>query len=135
MGTWGVGSFENDPAMDWLNGIDERDATGNIGKAFDDVLTADDCVEAPEAQVGLAAAELLAALAGRGGGSLPQPALDVIGGHQSAVDSALIVRAVKTIERVTRDSELQQLWADSRRGSEWTAVVRNLRGRLLSRNT
>ena len=63
MGAWGVGSFENDDAADWVAGLDEislADLTGILSQAADDPAY----LEGPAASVAVAAGEVVAALNG-----------------------------------------------------------------------
>jgi Domain of unknown function (DUF4259) len=74
MGAWGVGSFDNDDAADWLNDQLRRSADLRpIQTALDAVAQLDPTgyLEAPEASAAVAAAEVVAALAGDPAANLP----------------------------------------------------------------
>jgi hypothetical protein len=42
--------------------------------------------------------------------------------------------ALAAVERVASDSELQELWAESDEGGDWSKRVEELRGRLGTRD-
>ena len=68
MGTWGVDTFENDDGCDFAADVAESSNLSKLEKAFDRINSAgDDFIEAPNACEALAAAEIIARLAGRGG--------------------------------------------------------------------
>jgi hypothetical protein len=66
MGAWDAGSFDNDDAADWLadfcDGPDGERITGALSTVAE--MDAGEYLEAPECSVGLAAAEVVAALKG-----------------------------------------------------------------------
>lgn len=73
MGAWAHESFENDDAMDWVGDLLKSDGTGSIAVALDQVLAVgDDYLEAPDASMGLAAAQVVAALMGKPAAKLPE---------------------------------------------------------------
>ncbi len=58
MGTWGVGSFGNDNAADWIWELEEADDLSVVEAAIARVLDGvDELVESPEAEEAIAAAE------------------------------------------------------------------------------
>ena len=65
MGTWGIGSFENDDAADFMIDALESGDLSLLGEVFDNVLTSTEYVEASDATVAIAAAEIVAAALGR----------------------------------------------------------------------
>src|SRR5215813_6581737 len=68
MGTWGVGTFENDDACDFADEVAKGSNLVKIEAALDRVLKAGkDYLEAPDATEALAAADIVARLAGRFG--------------------------------------------------------------------
>lgn len=65
MGAWGVGSFENDDAGDFLGDVTDSGDLSLIREALDNVLTSTEYVEAPDACMAIVAAEVVAAALGR----------------------------------------------------------------------
>ena len=129
MGAWGIRSFDNDDAVDWVLdlGSDER---AELEEAFDAVLVENDYLEAPECSVGLAAAEVVAALRGQPAEELPEDLVRWLEGRRPP-DADLVQRALLVCARVRDDSELQELWSESEDYSNWLGVVRDLEGRLI----
>ena len=73
MGTWGAGPFDNDDAADWLADLGTQATRQQVREA---VLRAIDAlegawVETPDAQVGIAAAEVVAGAHGRWTRTMP----------------------------------------------------------------
>ena len=129
MGAWGIRSVDNDDAVDWVHdlGSDER---AELEEAFDAVLVENDYLEAPECSVGLAAAEVVAALRGQPAEELPEDLVRWLEGRRPP-DADLVQRALLVCARVRDDSELQELWSESEDYSNWLGVVRDLEGRLI----
>ena len=66
MGAWGALAFDNDDACDWAGDLDAVDDFSLVEAAFDTVESAA-YLEAPDASNALAACEVVARAAGRGG--------------------------------------------------------------------
>lgn len=128
MGAWGAGSFDNDDALDWLDALEER---GRL--AIEDALRAaaeagESYLEAPEASIAVAAAEVAAALHGR-------PAADLPGEVEAWVklnpapgaDLRELARAA--VRRVRQESELRELWEETD-PADWYAALDDLLRRL-----
>ena len=134
MGTWGVGSFSNDNAADWIWELEEADDLSVVEAAIARVLDAgDELVESPEAEEAIAAAEVLARLKG-----MPDDPEDSseevdqwIASHPIAPPAALIEKAIQALQRIMRDpSELLECWQDSDDLAGWTAAMNDLEKRL-----
>jgi hypothetical protein len=129
MGTGGTGAFENDGAMDWIAELEERGET-----AIRDALTAaagagaDTYVEAPAAEAALAAAEVVAALAGHRVDNLPEEVCAWVDSRGIPADD-LVDLALRATKRVASSSELRELW-DEAGADQWLATTRDLRYRL-----
>jgi hypothetical protein len=129
MGADGVGAFDNDGAMDWVAELEGRGEA-----AIRDALTAvakadvDSYVEAPAAEEALAAAEVVAALAGHRAENLPDEVCAWIDAHGIPADD-LFDLALRATKRVASSSELRELW-DEAGADEWLAATRDLRYRL-----
>jgi len=73
MGAWGPGVFENDDACDWVFELVESEQLSAVDCALDATLEADeDLIDASPSCNALAAAEVVAALAGRRGKGLTE---------------------------------------------------------------
>lgn len=130
MGAWGPGSFENDDAVDWLADLVDGGGMDVVQSAFDGVADAE-YLEAPEASAAVAAAEVVAALAGRAMDDLPVEAAEWVAAHQRHPGEMLVKRARAAVQRVRTGSELNELWEeDGADASEWHAAVDDLLRRL-----
>ncbi len=133
MGTWGHNSFENDDALDWVsNDFEGSEDLSAAASALQTVADwgADEYLEFPEAGAALAAAEVLAAILGRPSPALPADIAAWVVDHPSDDAASLISVALKAVERVERDSEMQGCWDDAGDSSKWRAVVADLKARL-----
>src|SRR3954470_23238720 len=129
MGAWDVGAFENDDAMDWIATLEERgDAAVRATLATVADADAADDVETGAAAEALAAAEVVAALAGHAADSLPDEVRAWVDGHGVPPED-LVELALRAAARVERSSELRELW-DEAGDEKWVATVRDLRFRL-----
>lgn len=129
MGAWGHKSFENDDAMDWIGELETATDTAPIVQAFDEVLQAEDYLEAPAASVGIAAAEVVAALLGRPAADLPDEVSSWLVGKQPP-KPGLVRKAQAVVKRVLEESELQELWAESEDSTKWQQEMEDLLHRL-----
>ena len=136
MGAWGEGAFDNDEASDWAWSFDDiteaAPGLAIIESALRDA-TADPSAEldADAGSIAVAAAELVAFVAGRPGVESPyneSPRAWVASARPSA-SPELVALAVTALEQVTgANSELAELWDES--GPEWRAAIAELRSRL-----
>lgn len=130
MGTWDVGPFDNDTAADFCGDLDEAAAgerEGIVRGALTRVIDTVDYLEAPESDVAVAAAALVAAQCPGG-----EPADPVYGPEEPLPDlTSLRDLARQALDRVmTAPSELMELWGESD-GGPWHANFRQLQNVLL----
>ncbi|TJZ46082.1 DUF4259 domain-containing protein [Streptomyces piniterrae] len=132
MGTWGTDPFDGDAAADFAGELDDladgAERLAAIRAALAAAVEESDYLEAPEGEVAVAAAALVAA--GRPGG---RP-VDVVYGPKGAIaepSEELAELAASALERVlAADSEIAELWDDSDAGPQWRASVGALRTTL-----
>ena len=129
MGAWGPGSFDNDDAVSWLSQLEEAPDPTALEQALTAVAEADQ-LEAPEASIALAAAEVVAALGGQPAPDLPEPARRRVAEPGEQPAPALRELALRAVTRVQTRSELKELWDETPDGPRWQAVVANLAARL-----
>ena len=132
MGAWGVGPFENDDGGDWLFELEESPDGGAILSALQEVTEKDkeEELEAGEATNAIAAAEIVAALHGFPLADLPDNAREWTDAHEELDVSDWIPVALAAIERVRKNSELKELWDDSKDSKKWQATLNDLVKRL-----
>ena len=133
MGTWGIGSFDNDDAADFLADVTESGDLSLIREALDNVLTSTEYVEAPDACQAIVASEILAAALGRPTSAAQQEGEigQWVARIRPTVDSELATQARDALTRILdRNSELRELWEEAEEFPEWQATVTELRQQL-----
>lgn len=129
MGAWGLGHFDNDDAMDWsadLFDIGEE----MIDEAFQRVRDEKgEYLEADLCSFALAAAEVVAAMRGKPGTSLPEDIADWVKG-KPAPSNDRVSAAREAVEAVLKESELRDLWDEAEQLDEWQPLVDDLVRRL-----
>lgn len=125
MGAWGLGSFENDTALDWVFDLTEG-GLDLIEQALDVVPGLQ--LDADEGSQALAAAEIVAALNGRGRGNLPEEVTAWMASVQPMDAQPLRAKALQALDAVlSEESELRELWAETEDFEAWKADVEALK--------
>jgi len=132
-GAWGMGPFDNDDALDWVWELEDSDSTAVLESALKDVVGSMFYFSAPECSRAIAAAEVVAALAGKPRPELPDEVASWVRSNKLVADEELINLAKQsvTLVRDSNKSELAELWRDS--GSdydEWHSSLSDLLKRL-----
>jgi hypothetical protein len=127
MGAWGLGAFDNDDAADWVHELDVAADEAVLERAFACVSTIGE-PGSPDCCRALAAAEVVAALRGRPGSSLPEAAAAWVVGRDAS--APLVDAARRAVDTVAARSELRELWAETEDLAAWLRLVDDLRGRL-----
>ena len=133
MGSWGVGNYENDDALDWLGSLCE--SGGDIHKAIEAVRTIaelkpDDYLESVDACDCLAAAECIAAATGKIMSQPPDGLKEWIKSNPGRPKDEDIGHALQAVRRIKKASELRDLWEESTDFNAWLSVVEELESRL-----
>jgi hypothetical protein len=130
MGAWGAGVFANDTAADWAGDLVEGGSEETVREAL---ATAAE-LDADEGSETLAAAEVVAAAAGRptAPDAYSEDVIAWAGRHPDLGADELIALATAAVDRVTgENSELNELWHEDGPGpNEWDEAVAELRRRL-----
>ena len=129
MGAWSHTSFGNDDASDFIDEV-ETDGQSAVVNAFEVIehLKTDEYLEAPDACVALAAAELVAAAGGKPPSDFPPPAAALL--PKLTADAALRDRATTAVRRLLDYSELKELWQETNDFGAWKASLADLLERL-----
>lgn len=134
MGTWGTGVFENDTACDFADAVAYGGGMIALVDALDRVLSPEgESLEAPEAEEGLAAAEIVARLRGSAGEATAYTAaIDAwIRDSHPPVSDEMVEKAKQAISRILSEpSELLELWAASTEFDSWKRCIEGLSKRL-----
>jgi len=130
-GAWGSGSFENDDALEWVADCVRTSGGSSVATALTRVADAR-YMEAPEASVAVAAAEVVAAARGKASPKLPPDLWAWLQKQPKAEIAELAPSALKAMERVARgpSSELATLWKQSESHFAWQQGMQDLLARL-----
>jgi hypothetical protein len=130
MGAWGTGIFDDDAAYDYADEI-ARDPLSFFRHAFE-VAIAHDHVGFDEGHAALvSAAHIDAIVHGTAYRHDDQAAFDAwVATHASLAVTALEPLAVRALEAVLDDSELDDIWSQTAQHAEWRKIVSSLRARL-----
>jgi hypothetical protein len=130
MGAWGVGTFENDDASDWAYQLEEADGLELVQRTLAEAADPRGYLEAPTCSEALAAAEVVAALAGRPAPDLPEEVRRWVGEHPVRVDPELQGLSLRAVDQIAAESELKELWDESKERETWVDRVQEFRSRL-----
>lgn len=133
MGAWGLKSFENDDAADWVYAFEENgpkiipETFAAVENPEDDYLDAFVCTEA------LAAAEIVAAAKTSDTSRLSEEAAAALKKHSENVATAdNVSRAREVAKKIREESELRELWEESDEFADWQKDVEALEKLLAS---
>lgn len=133
MGTWSHEPFGNDGAGDWAYELADTQDLSLIEQALDDVLNTEGYVEAPDAEIAVAAVEVLAKILGRGTQSdaYPEQVDEFVSSISVKPSRELLEKAGRTLERVLeKDSELRELWEESDESTDWINAIKALQSAI-----
>ncbi len=133
MGAWGISSFDNDDAADWLEELLLADNLLILYSAFE--MVDEEYLEFPDACNALAAAEVVLALKGNTRKGVPAKAQQWVQQHQSSATAdelaELTKMAIAAVKKVTSpDSELDELWQESEDYDDWLEDIITLKEAL-----
>jgi hypothetical protein len=135
MGTWDIGSFGNDTAVDWTSGLQMATDLSYVESALDRCLQfgAGQEVPADVAECAVAASEVVAGLGGAAGSQSAYSEIvdDWVKDHAIQPPRALVAKAAAALDRiVSPPSELLELWSEAGDDDSWINEVRALKTRL-----
>jgi len=134
MGAWGAGNFENDTALDWVWDLEGADDLSPVEAAIAGVLAGDEeYLDADAGSMGLAAAEVVAALRKRPPDDLPAEVSAWVEAHPLEPGADLVRDCLAAVAKIRDDeaSELRELWAEEEELlAEWHGAVDDLVARL-----
>jgi hypothetical protein len=133
VGAWGASSFENDTALDWVWDLEKSTDLGAVEAAISDVLNCGDYLDADAGCIGLAAAEVVAALRGNPLDGLPEEVANWVETHEVVPGDPLVRDCLAAVDKIRNDgtSELKELWEeDGDPPTEWHSALDDLVTRL-----
>jgi hypothetical protein len=130
MGTWGIQTFDNDAASDWLWDLEETDDASLLEKSLDPQDK--DYLQSTEGENVLTAAEIIHGIRCQPRSGLPENALEWIHQHKTLEVEFLVRRAAIMIDRVLSEkSELRSLWEENQEDyPKWKANILELQTKL-----
>ena len=136
MGTWGVQTFEDDVACDWLYRLEDEPVLDVLtdslrAAAGEDYLDRDIGMEA------LCACEALAAVRGVPSQKLPEALIEAVRDLKPSSVTHLVPSALAFLTRLTGEgSELNELWRENAADHpNWLNSIADLRIRLSDEST
>ena len=131
MGAWGVGSWENDDAGDWVYELEETKDLNFVIQTLQAVTNSEeDYLESCICCEALAAAEVVAAANGRPAKDLPEEVRTWLSGTEPYINSDTLELARRVVRIIGKRSELLELWQESNSYSEWQQAMTDLKTRL-----
>lgn len=133
MGAWGVNSFENDSALDFIADIEEQGSALFLEQIdFVAKYPEEDFLEAPDAEQVLVALEIIAVVQGNPSKNIPEGLSTWIEKNgPKEVGDTTIELSHKALDRVlSNNSELKELWEDSDEYSLWEKNLKDLKERI-----
>jgi len=132
MGSWGLGTFEDDIACDWLEDLQESDPIAFFEQCLD--LSDHQYVEFLACVGVVCTAEIIHSLISEPRTGLPEAAHQWLGEHRRLNILPFIPDAIAGLRRVMGpDSEMRELWEDNdAMHCDWMIQMRDLVKRLES---
>lgn len=132
MQAWGPGSFENEPANDWLEDLIETQDFDMIPMAMHGLMETigTDELELVDCCVAMAAAELVAAANKKPLKELPPTAKQFIEEHNLGATKSMLAVARKCLDILVERSPLRTHWKSADQLVEWMEAVEDLAKRL-----
>ena len=133
MGTWGYTSFENDSALDWVEGELEGGCNlSPVSNALRAVLESDkeECLDFDQCAAAIAAAEVVAILRGAPPSKMPDFVREWVDSHRLRVAGDLVETALRVVHRVRTKSKMQEDWDQSPNVEQWRQALYELEERL-----
>lgn len=136
MGSWGIGNFENDDAMDWLHDLKRSRGLDVLLFPLAIINSGVEYHEAPDCCEALASAEIIVASLTENITMIPEEAriwLQKRRGFrrrkpQITIDHALMAK--EAVERIVYDSELKDMMQESGELDNWIRMQGHLFARL-----
>ncbi|MCR5890099.1 DUF4259 domain-containing protein [Hymenobacter sp. J193] len=130
MGTWGYRNFDNDTAADFAADFRDQPSEALLLAALATAAEEEEYIDADDASEALAAAEIVAAILGKPSKDFPADLIPVIVKLDAGESEDLRELAQEAVEAVRKQSELQELWAETSDADAWQQELQGLLNRL-----
>jgi hypothetical protein len=132
-GTWGEGSFENDDAMEWVAQCTQSTGWQIVAATLTGPIFKAKLIEAPDGASVVAAAEVVAAAAGRPSPDMPPALKSWVESQPRRKLVELVPMARQALLKVSDPSvsELKRVWSgDKDKANQWEKRIAELDARL-----
>ena len=127
---WGPGIYDNDDVMDWIYDLAEDGGLAALMEALDVVIkNKNEDIEISDCRIGLAAADLVAALNGDINPDLPEEAEDWVAMISKTAES-LRPKAEEAVHKILNGSPLRDEWISANDFLLWEKAIDDLSKRL-----
>ena len=130
MGSWGMGNFDNDTALNWVSDFVDNPKPGMVDEALRNMGDAKKQQDTAANEKALAAAEVVAAMKGSPSEELPAELDDMLQSFKVKPNRELLQLARQATLAVKTQSELRELWETTGDMEIWLEHVDDLLGRL-----
>ncbi len=130
---WGVGGFQNEAAIEWVEGLEDAMDLEMLEVTLDTVLEEDEDGEVPGADSSvhaLAAAETVATLAARPTKQIPEEVRQWCFDNPSHELADVQSKALQAVGVLLQDSWIRSFFEERGEGDDWEAEAEDLRDRL-----
>jgi hypothetical protein len=129
---WGTNSFENDDAQNFLAALSTKQPT-DLKQILSQAAGHDSYLQAPEASIAIAAAEVVAIATGNSPQTIPrqieEQIQEWIGKIEGAPSAEMLELARRAVNKVRLNSELKDLWLQAEGLNDWSRSLRDLEER------
>ncbi len=129
---WGISNFENDSAQEWVEDLIAKGKSTTVNKEIEGFVKN---FKASETDMMtcctfLAAAEIIAAVKDDPADDIPEDLEDWIKENRLKNDEAMVKKAIEGLNKITRGSELQEMYEGSQLYDDWMDIQKDLLTRL-----
>lgn len=132
MGAWGLDTFENDQACDWLYTLEKTSSIDFALSALLKIASNEGYIEAPECCEALAAAEVVAASRSGDFSRIPDEAAAWLRQKRGIFRKSIAFErehaeiAAAAVEKIAASSELRELWEETNDFAAWVSLLNGL---------
>ncbi|EIF8963215.1 DUF4259 domain-containing protein [Vibrio parahaemolyticus] len=137
MGAWSEDNFGNDSASDWIWELEKSKGVNTLLSPIQSVLNENEYLEVDICSEALAASEVIAAAITNDHTLLPDEARNWLNrkqgwliGRKPQVTAGHAKQALRAVQKVLSNSELQELWEEDGVNEKWRAIQNNLIAKL-----
>lgn len=130
MGSWGMGNFDNDTALNWVSDFVDSPKPGMVDEALRGMGDKKKQQDTAANEKALAAAEVVAAMNGKPSDEIPAELEDMLKNFTIKPNRELLTLARQSTLAVKTQSELRELWIETGDLEIWLEHIDDLLERL-----